>query len=307
MRIVILGSGIVGLLAKEAFADAEIIPFGRSRFYFFRPALSDDFIACGDKIDDFVRAHLRPEGVPLLMKRLFSVGGALVADGGVKEQYLGKVYGQFPNFALELLRTEFFTYPIRLRSAYHMLLQRHSAAIGAGLKLGPVRAIRPGSVVCEGGSVTYDLAVSTIPLGLLQSLVDQDYRVGYPSLRAHDETFYHIKAGSVNLEGADQVLVADPHISFHRVDRLGADEYLFHAIGPIEDPLQFFRLFMPGCCLAASTSLRAAVPCAPIAPDLQGLMASLRLACVGASAQWDPFMDAASVIVRLQRLRHENG
>jgi hypothetical protein len=36
-------------------------------------------------------------------------------------------------------------------------------------------------------------------------------------------------------------------------------------------------------------------------------MASLRLACVGASAQWDPFMDAASVIVRLQRLRHENG
>jgi len=306
MKVVILGSGLIGLLAKEIFEDAVIIPFGKSRFFYFAPPLADDFIIRSEKIDPFMGPCLRQffghlAAAPLIMKRVISLGGQLATDSIAIKQYISKVYEDAPAYAHDLLKTEFATYPMTCHNLYRKLLAKYINALRAEVEVrGIPLKIDPGIVHCDLGTVEYDQIISTIPLDVLLELTGV-----FQSLSAHDEHCFHITTDALDFEGASQVLVADNPIGFHKVDKVGIYDYIFHNLGSIETPLPYFDAFIAPnrYRIAGETKMPKAIPKSPHAPRIPELKDKFKIDLVGSCAQWDDFMDISSCVWRLLQLK----
>lgn len=306
MKAVILGSGLIGLLAKEIFPEATIIPFGKSRFFYFVPSLADDFIVRSDKIDPFMSQCLRQHfgfisSVPVIMKRSVSLGGQLASDSIAIQQYVSKIYPDAPSYARSLLKTEFATYPITCHNLYMKLLTKHIGSLKEETEaLGIVQKIEPGIIRCEKGVVEYDRVISTIPLDVLLTFTGI-----FQSLSAHEVHCFHVATDALDFEGAHQVLVADESIGFFKVDRVGVYDYVFHNLGPVETPVPYFGAFIPNgrFRITGDTKVPNAIPKSPHAPKIPDLQDRFKIDPVGSCAQWDDFMDVASSVLRLLHLR----
>jgi hypothetical protein len=301
-RIVILGSGLIGLLAKEVFPLATILPFGKSRFYFVCPPLEDDFIvapADGSEIGQVIGQQTLNFRT---VRRAISINGFLASDDIAKSQYVSRVYEDAPSFTTKLLNSNFNVYPVTCHDLYLALLNKRKEEIMQSIEqYGRVLDVAPNVIKCEKSGIEFDLAISTIPLKALSDLTG--YLFG--RLRAHNIHYYFIGTDSLNFEGADQVLVADSHIGFHKVNRLSQYTYVFNNIGPIPTPEPYFGAFLKNRFdIIGSTSVEDAIPTSP-APDLTQFTKQFMIEAVGSCAQWDDFFDVSSCIQRLIRLRNK--
>ncbi len=298
MKKLILGSGLIGLLAREILGpDWTLIPFGRSRFYSYNPPLADNFIVYSDAFSDI--ETLKNKSV-IFHKRGFSLAGGLIFNNMplVTTPWAAKL-GMDPNKAqLSTLRTEFPAFDISCASLYKTLLRKYDVEIREGLKRGAVKKINKTDVVTDIGSVPYDKVVSTIPLEALALYA------GLAGPRRPRQVYYYLIASpSVDLEGCTQVLVCDEELGFFKVNHMGGNLHMFFCHQKFPDPELFFSAFINQFQIVNATSIPDALPLGDSQTTVDQCKA-MNITPVGDGAEDDYFMDVSSSINYLRKLRH---
>lgn len=295
----IFGSGIVGLLARALLGpEWKIIPFYKSRFFSFNPALDDNFILKSDKIEPFLLDLLGPSIKNYHMyARYYSLSGELfkTPNPNLLDAWLDKIFGvDVPPHSKPYLgdRLSEFIYNIRVNTLYSDLLSRFGSEIAEQHKLGMVTHIGDHHFEINGRKFEFDQIISTIPLDALYDLMGIQH-----TLSALNISFLHIQTGDLNLEGANQVWVADTEIDFFKVTNVAKDRYLFYFLKELDDPGIYMMQFMQSFDILDGTTVERAIPVG-IMPDISRLE-SKGIHCVGSCAQWDWCMDIASCINRL--------
>lgn len=298
MQGIILGSGIVGLLAKEILGDQWlVIPFSRSRFYSFRPALADNFIIRDERIDDLI-AHFG--GKPsFIYKTFYSLGGSLLPpDDCLINVWLAKVFGaEVPPQAAPCIKSrgDFFIYDIKINQLYQQLQQKHLPDLNTNSAKGPITEIGDHYIIWDNKKIDFNHMISTIKLSSLYELT----RLPHNELSISQVWYYHLETKDLNFEGANQTLVADDIFDFFKVSNIAANRYLFYFLRDIPIPGPYFMQFMQQFDLIDGTTIRDAIPRGP-KPDLARLE-KLGIECIGAMAEHDYFMDLGSCLVKLLR------
>ena len=108
----IFGSGVIGLLAKKILGPTyTVVPFYKSRFFSFNPALDDNFIIRDQKLDGLI-TDISGSCSPILYKRSYSIMGDLKSDYNQEYSmvWLNKIFGNPPSqsFAYMKDRLSFF-------------------------------------------------------------------------------------------------------------------------------------------------------------------------------------------------------
>ena len=292
-----MGSGIVGLLAKEILGDQwTVIPFSRSRFYSFRPALADNFIIRDERIDDLI-THFGGK-ISFIYKTLYSVGGSLLSpDDCVINAWLGKVFGSdIPNQALPCIKSrgDFFIYDIRVNQLYQQLQHKYQQYLIDNSSKGPVTEIGDHYLIWGGNRIDFDQMISTVQLSSLYKLTKIRQR-----LQTVQVWYYHVETNGLNFEGANQALVVDDTIDFFKVSNIAENRYLFYFLRDIPIPGPYFMQFMQQFDLIDGTTIPEAIPKGQ-KPDLTAIN-KLGIECIGAMAEHDYFMDLGSCLVKLLR------
>lgn len=289
----ILGSGLLALLAKKLLGrDWKIIPYGRSRFYSFNPALDDNYIIRDERLDDFI-GHVggRPTH---LYKISYSYQGGLHQSPELCEQWLRRIFGlDLPAHLPPLLRarTVFTVYDIRANVLYENLLNEYMPDIKESLSLGNPVAITPEQIKFSNTTLPYGKIVSTIPFPLLAKLLGKKIE-----LPVKQVWFHHIQTSDLNFEGANQARIVDDY-SFFKCSQLSRDRFLFYSFEDIPTPGPYFAQFMRSFDILDGTTIENCIPAGDL-PDMSWLH-SHNIECVGSSANWDWGLDTASAIIRL--------
>jgi hypothetical protein len=304
MKNVIFGSGITGLFAKALLPGWTVIPFGRSRFFTFNPALDDNFIICSEEIDEPVRDICRAPTKTFLYRRAFDVGGHLFGkyDKGLCQDWLTKIFGlQVPGQAEPYMnnRLDLFIYDIRVNQLYGELLQRYLGELKEEHAKGKITEIGDHYFVRNGKKEEFDNAVNTIPLNVLNNLMGLQQEL--PAKPAH---FFHIQTKHLDFEGYNQTLITDSKFSFYKVANIAPDRYLFYCHEEIQQPGPYFMALMPDFEILDGTSVGDYIPMGPM-PNLEHLEQK-GVYSVGSYAQWDWCIDVSSCITRLVRYANRN-
>jgi hypothetical protein len=296
---VIFGSGIVGLLARIILGDSwTVIPFYRSRFFSFNPALDDNFIICDDQLDPFIK-DLMKDMAPqrFIYTRAWSVGGELLRewDSGVFNDWAYKIFGsQIPPQTEPYMinRMSLFVYDIRINQLYEQLQSIYIDELREEVTKGEVTEIGDHYFIQNGVRRDFDNAVSTIPLDALLRLMKQETTL--PSKTVH---YLHIQTEDLDFEGINQVMVSDPIFSFFKSTNVSPGRYLIYCHEEIPNPGIYFMSFIKKFDILDGTSIDGAIPMGPIpkidAVEQRGIFS------VGSSAQWDWCMDVGSCMIRI--------
>ena len=301
MNNVIFGSGLVGLLAKALLPGWKVVPFARSRFFSFNPALDDNFIVQDERIDEAIRdiRQVTTPGVTHRYRRCFDVRGHLhgTYDKGLCVEWLSKIFsGATPGQSEPFYRTQMDlrVYDVRCNQLYAELLQRFMPEMMEEHRKGKVTSFGDHYFVRNGIREEFDHAICTIPLNATQEFL------GAPSsLPTKDLHYMHVQTDTLNFEGFNQVLSTDPTLPFYKVTNVAPDRYLFYCHQEIPQPGPLLMLFIKNFEILDGTSVPLALPTGP-AIHLDGLE-SKGYYCVGSNAQWDWCMDISSCILRLVR------
>jgi len=299
---VIFGSGIVGLMAKAILGDAwKVVPFYRSRFFSFDPALDDNFIIRDDNLDPVIRDLFGLQSPRMLVyKRAWSVGGQLIRDFNLNlcRDWLTKIFGsQVPSQAEIYLhnRMDLFIYDLRANKIYQQLMEQYLPDLKQEASLGAVSQIGDHFFVRNGKREDFENAISTIPLDKLATLCG--VKLDLPSKAVH---FLHLKTDYLDFEGFNQVLLTDQLFSFYKVTNIAPKRYLFYCHEEIPHPGVYFMPIIQGDFdILDGTSIASAIPLGQIPSydfaEKRGIF------CVGRYAQWDWCMDVGSCVLRLIR------
>lgn len=296
---IILGSGIVGLLAREVLGPSwTVIPFYKSRYYSFNPPLADNFVCVNDDIESTIKNIVGGPVAKYPYKRAFSVGGELVKsfDEGLYDQFLAKTFGaSFPRHAkaYDKDRMTFSVYDIRVNQLYKNLQEKNIEHLKLEADKGQVTEIGPHYLIRGGERVDFENAVSTIPLNVLCQLMGRE--VELPSKDLH---YLHIHTKSLDFEGANQVLVVDNLFSFFKATRIAPHRYLIYCHEEIPNPGEYFMYFLKDFDLIDGTSIKEAMPLGS-APDTTKLEDGSGIHCIGSNAQWDWCADVGSCLLRI--------
>lgn len=297
----ILGSGLVGLIAKDILGnDWEIIPQGRSRYFSFDPALADNYIVVSDAAKEIINIGREIKTI----KRAFSIGGSLIFEPHewAIDMYCHKVYDE-PNFIFKkLFKKNIEIFSLRNNDLYKMLLNKHSQDIKmSNAKYGQILEIKDGHILTTTGKFPYSKALSTIPLDSLCKFLKIDM-----DLKAKDVWIYKIETDQLDFEGATEVFVLDNVFDFYKSTRLSKFEYQFFCLSEIKTPLEYFGAFTNNKLNFSSvdaTKISNAIPIASMLPDLSFLKNDHRIECIGSNAQWDDMADIGSCILRILKMR----
>jgi hypothetical protein len=223
---VIFGSGIVGLLARKILGPSwKVIPFYRSRFFSFNPALDDNFIIHDKQIEPFI-SDLYGHPLPVFIyKRGWSVGGHIVPeyDASLCGDWLTKMFGQAVPPQSEVYhakRMDLFVYDLRVNELYQSLVNEYLEDLKTESALGEITQIGQHHFVRNGNRVDFDNAVSTIPLNALCRLMNVE--VELPSKTLH---YLHIETENLNFEGFNQLWVVDRIFSFYKATNVAKNRY----------------------------------------------------------------------------------
>ncbi len=307
MRGVVLGSGITGMLAKELMGECTIIPFGKSRFFSFTPALDDNFIIRDEKIDDFITAL---GGKPnYLYKTSYSLAGHLFDNTEeIKTAWLAKVFGDNePAHANIYMRSRgaFFVYDLKVNELYSRLQSKHMPELTQEAKKG--RDITIGDHFIRRGNETieFDWLISTIPLPILMKSISLSSpeinnlkRLPY---RYRQQWYLHVETDSLDFEGANQALVVDGSIIFHKVANIAPHRYLFYLLDDVLRPGEYLMQFMPRFDILDGTTITEAIPLGN-KPETTCLE-KCGIFPVGSYAEWDWCADVGSNIMKLMRVK----
>lgn len=300
---VILGSGLVGLLAKLVMPeDFVVIPFGFSRFYRFKVPLNDDFIYVNQIISDYL-IKLGVQPATTMYKTCFSFGGALISgsDTALMKMWLSKVTGNdFPDHAAMVMATDNrFIYNHSSSDIYRLLHNRFQNEIKAGLEYGKVVAIdkHNRTITFESGSkLEFDLAISCIPLDMLASLCGASSDIQYTSLN-----YLHLESNTIDLEGYDQSLVVDNNLEFSKVTKLGKNQYVFEFKTRMNDFGMYLLPIIGTADLIQATTISKVLPIGDVANTIE--LEKDGIYPVGQTAQHDIALNLTSTIIRLHKLK----
>jgi len=295
---VIFGSGVVGLLARKILGPSwKVVPFYRSRFFSFNPALDDNFIIRDDQLDPFIH-DLYGQSLPIYVyKRAWSIGGQIIPEynSGLCKDWLAKIFGgEIPpqSEVYHANRMNLFVYDIRVNGLYQNLVNEYLDDLKTEAARGEVTAIGDHFFVRDGKREDFDNAVSTIPLDSLCKLMGVN--VSLPSKTAH---YLHIETDVLNFEGYNQLLVVDGVFSFFKATNVASNRYLVYCHEEIPNPGIYFMGFLPRFDIIDGTSIEHAIPMGSC-PKLDNVE-RIGVYCVGSYAQWDWCMDVGSCILRL--------
>jgi len=294
----ILGSGIVGLLARELLGSTwKIIPFSKSRFYSFQPSLDDNFIIRDQKIDDVVTNLGGGMGHLMYTSKMSYAGQLFDFNKELIETWLFRLFGNdLPSHSLPYYtnRGSFFTYTLKLNQLYRSLLEKYKNEILEGNHFGKVSCITNEQIKFENSSVGYDQLVSTIPLNILMQLM------GVPiELKSKQLWYYHIQTKDLDFEGANRLMIVDD-FDFYKASQIAEDRYLICCLRDTQLPGTYFAQFMKRFDMLDGTTIQNALPCGE-RPNLDSLE-NREIYCVGGHAQWDHCMDVGSSIMRLLKI-----
>jgi hypothetical protein len=293
----ILGSGLIGCIARKILGSGwSWIPFKRSRYYTFIPPLADNFIQYDEVAHDFLSKYAIAN---LIYKRPYSFRGVLSYDNPVAiDEYFDKVYGQYPEYAKKVMKTTCMVYNITARGLYDKLQNElgddiNSSITNYGQDVSIDIRNHTLTTIKDGKKYDYDTIISTIPFDALANKCDINI-----NLQSNDVCYYHIATSKINLEGAQQSLIADRDIKFFKVDMTDKNEYLFHTLGPIEDPLGYFGMFIGyNIDILSVYRIDKAIPISSEIPPLDGIK------CIGSNAEWDDLIDISTCVRKLLKIR----
>lgn len=298
----IFGSGLIGLLAKIILGPSwKIVPFYRSRFFSFNPALDDNFIISDDELEPFFKDLLKLVKInQFIYRRSWSVAGQLHSsyDQFLCADWLTKVFGnQVPPQCKPYLsdRMNLTIYEIRANELYNSLVNSMIDELKEASGLGQVTEIGDHYFVRNGIKEEFDNLVSTIPLNALLSLSNSKN----DQLPSKDLHYLHIHTEHLDFEGANQTLVVDDIFPFFKVTNVAPNRYLFYFNQEIQDPGIYLMNIIKSFEILDGTAIREAIPLGQM-PDLKNLE-EVGIYCVGSYAQWDWCMDIGSCILRLLR------
>ena len=300
-RKFILGSGVVGLMARSILGPSwSLIPFGRSRFYSYKPALASDHLVHHNDLDEIMLPMIL-NVKPVFLQRAYSFGGELIFsdESFAKLGYIDKVFGADQHPAVkQLIRSSSIVYQTSVTSIYESLLTQYRTEISKAIdEWGVLNSIADHTLKMENGTFEYDQIISTIPLDALCGYIGTQ-----KTLPARDVWFYNIETSSLNFEGAAEVMVCDGPFDFFKVDRINRVSYVFHCLKDLGNPLAYLGAFTNNNLrIVNETSMPRAIPVG--APPHEAEFKAKGISLVGAHAQWDTFMDVSSSIRRILKLR----
>lgn len=300
---VIFGSGVVGLLAKLILGpEWKVIPFHRSRFFTWNPALDDNFVISDDELDPFIKEITSSVGAPQVFtyRRAWSIGGELFHqfDQGACDDWLRKIFGNdVPPHASAYMkdRMDLSVYDIRVNRLYYSLVEAHIDELKAEAAKGMVTEIGPHYYIRNGVREDFDNAISTIPLDALCKLMDIE--INLPSKSMH---YVHLQTKDLNFEGVNQLLVVDQIFDFWKATNIAPDRYLLYFHNDVVDYGVYLMNFIQHFEILDGTAVENAIPMGPM-PKLSNIEEEAGIFCVGSYAQWDWCADVGSNILRLIR------
>lgn len=299
MNNVIFGSGIVGLFAKSIFPTWKVIPFGRSRFFTFNPALDDNFIIRGEGIDEAIRDISKQPTRTHLYRRAFDVGGQLFGrfDKGLYDDWTMKIFGsKTPSQTLPYFNNQLdlHIYDIRTNQLYEQLLGRHLTDLKEEYAKGVVTEVGDHYFVRGGVKEEFDNVISTIPLPAMNTLMGLQQEL--PAKHVH---LLHVHTDSLDFEGYNQTLVTDSKFAFYKVTNIAPERYLFYCHEEIPHPGPYLMPLLKNFDILDGTSIVNYLAMGGI-PKLDHLEKK-GVFSVGSYAQWDWCMDVGSCLLRLVR------
>lgn len=302
MNNVILGSGIVGLLAKFILgSNWKIVPFYKSRFFTFSPPLDDNFIIRDEKLDQFVADLQGVPRCPLFVYRCaWSIRGILYPhfDKRLCLDWLTKIFGsQVPTQSEIYLtnRMNLSVYDLRVNEIYQNLLRLYLPELKQEKTKGEISEIGEHYLIRNGVKEEFDNAVSTIPLDILCKLTQR--RLELPAKTLH---YLHVETSNLDFEGHNQALVVDDVFTFYKVTNIAPRRYMFYCLDKIDNPGLYFRAIIPNDFdILDGTSIERVLPVGEM-PKLDWTEA-FGIFCVGSCAQHDWCMDVGSCVLRLLR------
>ena len=296
----IFGAGLVGLLAKHILpGDWTIIPFGKSRFFSYSPPIDNDYIIYEPRIDD-VMAKIVPHKQILMRKRAWSLGGQLFPgyNKDCANDWLQKIFGPEPpgqSHAYLSHHMSFASYNINLSNLYDCLMQRYAKDCEAGRLYGKVTEVGNHYFIAGGKKHDFVDAVSTIPLYAMLDLAKLPH-----TLKTRDCQAVQLCSSKIDLEGHDQIYVADSHIEFYKVSKLDDGSYVFYFHGTdVTQPAQYLMHVLDEFKILNGTVIEKYIPLGRA--DLNVLKA-MGFTPIGAYAEWDWYCDISTNIIRLLHL-----
>lgn len=299
---VIFGSGVVGLLAKMMLGpEWKVIPFHRSRFFSWNPALDDNFIIHDDEILPFIKEITTLIGQPKIFpyKRSWSIAGELVNqfDSGACQDWLYKIFGNNipPHASIYMKdRMNLYVYDVRVNQLYFDLVNANIGLLRAEAEKGPVTEIGPHYYVRNGVREDFDKAISTIPLDALCELMNIE--VNLPARNLH---YIHLETEDLDFEGANQLFVVDKIFDFWKVTNVAPNRYMLYFHNDVVNYGVYLMNFIKKFEILDGTAMERAIPLGSI-PSIPRIEQA-GIFCVGAYAQWDWCADVGSNILRLIR------
>ena len=305
----ILGSGLVALLCRKILGDSwKIVPLGPSKFYSTGvPALGDDFLVHDLAVSDILK-DFGLDTIPMMYKRPFSMGGQLLYNQAFISSYLSRMGLPDNPLVRGSLKTDFMVYQFSCLQLWKKLVDEFVGEIRqffANNKSKGISAIKDGVMYFksqDGGEVPieYDNIISTVPDHVLCDLlkINCDNRFG-------DLYFYFIGSSAIDIEKADQVLVCDDVIPFHRCTKI-RNNHLIEVLDMYhENPMRVFApIFGNNHDIIKTSYIEKGYPY-PGKVDYEFLK-SKNIEVIGSLAQCDPLMDMSSCIKRIVNMANRN-
>lgn len=300
----ILGSGLTALLCKKILGSSwKIIPIGPSRFYSKGvPAFGDDFIVYDDKINEIIKEWGIKNTSPIFYNRPFSYGGELLYNNMFIENYLDKINLESNKIIIDYFKTKFLVYPFSCLQLHQKLLKENISDITRfhqkhkNAKF--IKVIKDHQIVLDNGTIIeYDNMISTIPYDALCSMLG----IQYDNSTSLGTYYYYIEDHSLNLENANQVLVCDYEIPFHKCSAIKKNHYLLECLhydndiyntlsGILGNGFEILNAHY----IKESNVLKGQIH--------EQFLHSNNIVCIGSYAQCDPLIDIGSTIKRIYNL-----
>lgn len=299
---IILGSGIIGLLAKHILGPSwKIVPFHKSRFFSFNPALDDNFVICDQNLHQFIKDITKEIGQPTTYAyhRGWSIRGEILKTyhADLCRDWLHKLFGDKVPPQAEAYMTDRMhlqVYNVRVNQLYYSLIHTYMEELRAESQLGLPTQIGHNFIVRNGVKEEYERMVSTIPLDVLCKLMNIELQL--PTKTLH---YVHLETSELNFEGMNQLLIVDREFDFFKATNVSHNRYLLYFHNEINNPGIYLMNFIQRFEILDGTSLEGAIPMGPM-PKLDNLDA-MGVFCVGSHAQHDWCMDVGSCVLRLLR------
>lgn len=301
----ILGSGLVALLCRKILGDTwRIVPLGPSKFYSSNvPALGDDFLVYDDIVADLAK-EWNLNVVPMMYKRPFSVGGQLMYAQTFIADYLNRMGLPDNPIVRNSLKPDVMVFQFSCLQLWRKLVNEFIGEIKqffADNEAKGISRIKDGKMWFSTSNgvekpIEYNKIISTVPNFVLCDLL----KVKDPN-KYGDLYFYFIESAKIDIDKADQVLICDSVIPFHRCTKI-KNRFLIEVLDEYhENPMQVFSaVFGNNFDILKAAYVEKGYP---YPGDVnQKFLDTLNIDVVGSLAQCDPLMDMSSCIKRIIRM-----